>query len=79
MARFTAIYIACLLSIAVAFPQAANPAPSATAENGPDASTPAERAAAVRDAFEFAWDGYYRYCIGEDELHPVSNTCGNSR
>ena len=42
-------------------------------------STAAERAAAVRDAFEFAWDGYYKYCIGHDELHPVSDTCGDSR
>lgn len=79
MARFTAISIACLLSVAAALPQATNPTASATAGNGPGASTPADRAAAVRKAFEFAWDGYYRFCIGDDELHPVSNTCGNSR
>lgn len=34
---------------------------------------------AVRETFKFAWDGYAKYCLGEDELLPVTNTCGNSR
>lgn len=34
---------------------------------------------AVKDTFKFAWDGYRNYCFGEDELLPVTNTCGNSR
>lgn len=38
-----------------------------------------QRADAVKAAFQFAWDGYYKYCFGHDELHPVSNTCGDSR
>lgn len=38
-----------------------------------------QRAKAVVDAFRFAWDGYYTNCFGHDELHPVSNTCGDSR
>lgn len=38
-----------------------------------------ERANAVRDAFTFAFDGYWEYCKGQDELLPVSNGCGNSR
>lgn len=42
-------------------------------------SSESQRAQAVIDAFRFAWDGYSEYCFGNDELHPVSNTCGNSR
>lgn len=38
-----------------------------------------KRAAAVKEAFEFAWDGYFTYAFPNDELHPVSNTYGNSR
>ena len=38
-----------------------------------------DRAAAVKEAFTSAWNGYYKYCFGQDELHPVTNTCGNSR
>ena len=38
-----------------------------------------ERADAVKEAFEHAWNGYYTYAFPNDELHPVSNTSGNSR
>ena len=38
-----------------------------------------QRAAAVKDAFTFAWNGYFKTCKGQDELEPVSNTCGNPR
>lgn len=37
------------------------------------------RAAAVRDAFQFAWNGYSQYAFPNDELKPVSNTFSNSR
>ena len=33
-----------------------------------------ERAAAVKDAFTFAWDGYFTTCKGQDELEPVTGT-----
>lgn len=39
----------------------------------------AEKAKEVKEAFKFAWDGYYEYAFPNDELHPVSNTHGNSR
>jgi mannosyl-oligosaccharide alpha-1,2-mannosidase len=38
-----------------------------------------EKADQVKAAFQFAWDGYYKYAFPDDELHPVSNTGGNSR
>lgn len=38
-----------------------------------------ERAQAVKDAFIFAFDGYWEHCKGQDELLPVTNSCGNSR
>jgi len=45
-----------------------------------DNSTVAQqRADAVKEAFEFAWDGYFSNCKGQDELLPVTDTCGNPR
>ena len=38
-----------------------------------------ERAAAVKAAFQFAWDGYYKYAFPHDELHPVTNGYSDSR
>lgn len=38
-----------------------------------------ERAAAVKAAFQVAWDGYKEYAFPHDELHPVSNTFSDSR
>ena len=38
-----------------------------------------ERANAIRDAFIFAWNGYFTACKGQDEFQPVTNTCTNSR
>lgn len=38
-----------------------------------------ERADAVRDAFTFAFNGYWEVCKGQDELLPVGNTCSNPR
>ncbi|OAT10644.1 mannosyl-oligosaccharide alpha-1,2-mannosidase [Blastomyces gilchristii SLH14081] len=39
----------------------------------------ADRAQEVKDAFEFAWNGYMEYAFPQDELRPVSNTASNSR
>ena len=39
----------------------------------------ADKAQQLKDAFKFAWEGYYEYAFPNDELHPVSNTFGNSR
>jgi mannosyl-oligosaccharide alpha-1,2-mannosidase len=38
-----------------------------------------DRAAAVKEAFQFAWDGYYEFAFPHDELHPISNTFSDSR
>ncbi|EKG17477.1 Glycoside hydrolase family 47 [Macrophomina phaseolina MS6] len=37
------------------------------------------RADAVKEAFDFAWNGYYTYAFPNDELHPISNGFGNTR
>ena len=42
-------------------------------------STEDDRAAAVIEGFRHAWAGYKQYAFPNDELHPVSNTFGNSR
>ena len=44
-----------------------------------NSATEQERAAAVKDAFTFAWNGYFTTCKGQDELEPVTNTCSNPR
>jgi Glycosyl hydrolase family 47. len=38
-----------------------------------------EKADAVKEAFQHAWDGYMKYAFPHDELHPVSNGYGDSR
>ncbi|ESZ97936.1 hypothetical protein SBOR_1701 [Sclerotinia borealis F-4128] len=38
-----------------------------------------ERQAAVKEAFTFAWDGYYKYAFPHDELHPIANSYSDSR
>lgn len=37
------------------------------------------RADAVKEAFQHAWNGYMKYAFPHDELHPVSNSYGDSR
>lgn len=44
-----------------------------------DSAVEQQRAAAVKDAFTFAWNGYFSTCEGQDELEPVTNTCINPR
>lgn len=53
------------------------PAPSVKRDDGVAKSQ--IRAAAVKEAFQFAWDGYYKYAFPHDELHPVSNGYSDSR
>ena len=41
--------------------------------------TEKKRAEVLKEAFQFAWDGYSSTCYGQDELLPVTDTCGNPR
>ncbi len=68
-----------ILSLALAATQVvALPAPAYTVDEhlrirSPQSSRPddhalnRQRADAVKAAFTFAWDGYYKYCKGQDE------------
>jgi mannosyl-oligosaccharide alpha-1,2-mannosidase len=38
-----------------------------------------QKANAVKEAFQHAWNGYMKYAFPHDELHPVSNGYGDSR
>ncbi|GAB7362051.1 hypothetical protein MBLNU230_g2085t1 [Neophaeotheca triangularis] len=38
-----------------------------------------QRADAVKEAFQFAWDGYSQYAFPNDELQPINNSFTNSR
>ena len=38
-----------------------------------------ERTAAVKEAFQRAWDGYYQYAFPNDTLRPISETYENDR
>lgn len=46
--------------------------------HGPITDNEARRQA-IKDAFQFAWDGYYTTAFPHDELKPRSNTAGRSR
>ncbi|TGO30274.1 hypothetical protein BPAE_0006g00130 [Botrytis paeoniae] len=46
---------------------------------GSSAKSAADRQAAVKEAFSFAWDGYYKYAFPHDELHPIANSYSDSR
>lgn len=71
-----AIPVVALLSLtALAFPYE-KPEPQKRADNH---TLNRERADAVKEAFTFAWDGYYKYAFPNDELHPVTNGFTNSR
>lgn len=38
-----------------------------------------KRAAEIRDAFQFAMDGYFEYAFPDDELRPVNNSGDSNR
>lgn len=38
-----------------------------------------DRTAAVEEAFQRAWDGYYTYAFPNDTLRPISETYQNDR
>ena len=46
-------------------------------QSGEPSEVAKQRAAAVKDAFEFAWHGYYKYAFPNDQLKPVNNTHDN--
>ncbi|CAF9905603.1 MAG: hypothetical protein GOMPHAMPRED_003282 [Gomphillus americanus] len=49
------------------------------AEVRDDPAPVSDRAAAVKEAFEHAWNGYYTYAFPDDELRSVSNVGINTR
>jgi mannosyl-oligosaccharide alpha-1,2-mannosidase len=61
-----------LVGSAAAYPRGAG----ALTRRGSDIQAKAD---AVKEAFQHAWDGYSKYAFPHDELHPVSNTYGDSR
>jgi mannosyl-oligosaccharide alpha-1,2-mannosidase len=67
------ITITIILSILLKSHNSAPPQPL------PNVSSSKERATAVRDTFQFAWNGYANYAFPHDELHPVDNAPGTSR
>jgi mannosyl-oligosaccharide alpha-1,2-mannosidase len=46
---------------------------------GPNYVSNATRANAVKEAFQTAWDGYYKYAYGHDSLKPVTNSFSDDR
>ncbi|CAG8240687.1 unnamed protein product [Penicillium salamii] len=61
-----------LVGSAVAYPYDSKPLFRRDSENQ-------DKANAVKEAFQHAWDGYVKYAFPHDELHPVSNGYGDSR
>ncbi|KAJ8070227.1 hypothetical protein OCU04_000612 [Sclerotinia nivalis] len=69
--------LACLCLTTLAVPH--NPQLDRRQSYGNPASTAADRQAAVKEAFTFAWDGYHKYAFPHDELHPIANSYSDSR
>lgn len=44
-----------------------------------DITAPADRAAAIKEAFTHSWNGYSKFAFGHDELLPVTNQPQDSR
>ncbi|KAF8867132.1 glycoside hydrolase [Acephala macrosclerotiorum] len=68
--------VVALFTTTLALPQPANLPIQSRADNH---TLNRERADAVKAAFTYAWDGYYKYAFPNDELHPISNSFSNSR
>ncbi|KAJ5682682.1 Mannosyl-oligosaccharide alpha-1-2-mannosidase [Penicillium macrosclerotiorum] len=71
-----------LAALSLLGPTAAYPSVGAEAVLGSHtntAKTTQQKAEAVKEAFQHAWDGYMKYAYPHDELHPVSNGYGDSR
>ena len=71
------------LSLALGLVGSVSAYPHAQQENeavlGSSFSNNQEKADAVKEAFQHAWNGYVKYAFPHDELHPVSNGYGDSR
>lgn len=71
--RYSILPLALAATQVVALPAASVPYAEHLRVRDPDSSRPndhvlnRQRADAVKDAFSFAWDGYYKYCKGQDE------------
>lgn len=67
-------------SVPTTWPSGYEPTPYQPKPSGPENPFQAAyRAHAVKQAFEDAWEGYYKYAFPNDELLPVTNGYGNSR
>jgi mannosyl-oligosaccharide alpha-1,2-mannosidase len=73
------IWNACFLFVSVCLASPLSGSKSPIVQRAVHYSPDRERANAVKEAFQFAWDGYYQYAFPNDELHPESNGYGNSR
>ena len=45
----------------------------------PDYVVSKQRADAVKEAFQFSWDGYYRHAFPHDSLRPATNRYADDR
>lgn len=50
----------------------------AAASQAATLSSKPDRAAAIKDTFQIAWDGYYKHAFPHDELHPLDNSYDDS-
>jgi len=83
MARHSSGFAAIALLLVAPFASGAALPDAHQPRDGVDAfdygSETAQRAAAVKSAFQFAWNGYYKYAFPNDELMPQTNQFSNSR
>lgn len=69
------VFSLALYASASAFPQPSN----IDKKSSEDHKLNRQRADAVKQTFQIAWDGYQKYAFPNDELHPITNSFGNPR
>ncbi|ORY61367.1 glycoside hydrolase family 47 protein [Pseudomassariella vexata] len=77
MASFTSLLVGGLAVLGCISP--ANAGPAQARPRAPSYQAYPERAAAVMEAFDRAWDGYYQYAFPNDSLKPISKSFENDR
>jgi mannosyl-oligosaccharide alpha-1,2-mannosidase len=70
---------AALLALAFQVDAAPSPGVASRRYSKPNYKANPERAAAIKDAFQFAWDGYYKIAYPHDTFKPATDSWEDDR
>ncbi|KAI9741587.1 MAG: maturation of Asn-linked oligosaccharides protein [Claussenomyces sp. TS43310] len=72
-------FFAEILPVALVLAQGVAATPYRKRQSDLNSTQEQQRAAAVAETFQIAWNGYHQYAFPHDELHPLSNSWGDPR